>query len=526
MIYNRNIGAQLLGVLFSNPEILADSDSYLLTTDDFPERLPRLIFGFIYNLYHSGMERIDLADFIKEISNYPEQLNFFNANGGEQFIVTAAEKGKRENFDFYYNRIKKLSLLRSLKDGGFDISEWYVEELFDIRQREALESKLEGATVQDIFQSVQAKFYDIESQFVNKKEFKFVSMAEEIRETLRQAREETALGLPLVGKTISTVFMGARKKKVFSISGESGAGKSRLAIANACKLSYPILWDRTEGGWTNSGSNQKTAFITTELDLQEVQTIAVAFVSGVDEERIISGRLTPDENTRVNQASNIIEYYEKNLFVYQLPDPNVKQLNINLRRYTIRHQLDAIFFDYIHTSPNLLSEFSGAKVREDVALMLLSTALKNLANELDVFVWTGTQINSNIEPGKFAGVECIRGSKAIIDKVDAAGILRRVSPEDLKLVSGLVSQSGFSPTHTIDVFKNRRGKHNRVRLWLDLDLGNIFVKELFLTDEYGGLVDVQIIQTADRGAKVENLQDIVNMKEEKPLGPKRMVITL
>lgn len=409
MIYNKGVGAQLLGVLFQHPEILADTDTYMLTTDDFPERLPRLIFGFIFNLYHSGMERIDLPDFVKEISTYPEQLNFFSSSGGENYIVTAIEKGKKENFDFYYNRIKKLSLLRSLKEGGFDISEWYVEDLYDIRQREVLEAKLEEATVREIIQSVQAKFYDIESAFINKKEFKFSSVAQGLEETLRRAKEETAVGLPLHGKMLSTIFMGARKRKVFSLSGESGAGKSRYALATACKLAYPILWNKGKAAWENSGSNQKVVFITTEMDLEEVQTVVVAIVSGVDEDRIITGRLTMEEATRVRQASNIMNYYVKNFHVYQLPDPNVNQLNINVRRYVIRHQLDAVFFDYIHTSPNLLTEFSGARIREDVALMLLSTALKNLANELDIFVWTGTQINSNIEQGKFAGVEVIRG---------------------------------------------------------------------------------------------------------------------
>lgn len=526
MIYNKNVGAQLLGVLFKHPEILADTDTYMLTTDDFPERLPRLIFGFIYNLYHSGMEKIELTDFVKEISTYPEQLNFFSSNGGEQFIVTAIEKGKRENFDFYYNRIKKLSLLRSLKEGGFDISEWYAEGLYDIRQREMLEAKLEEASVRDIIQSVQAKFYDIESSFINKKQFKFASLAENLEQTLKRAKEETTLGLPLHGKMLSTIFMGARKRKVFSLSGESGAGKSRYALANASKLAFPILWNKSKGVWENSGSNQKIVFITTEMDLEEVQTVVVAYVSGVNEDRIITGRLTPEEATRVHQATNIITYYEKNFHVYLLPDPNVNQLNVNVRRYVIRHQLDAVFFDYIHTSPNLLTEFSGARIREDVALMLLSTALKNLANELDVFIWTGTQINSNIEQGKFAGVEVIRGSKAIIDKVDGAGVLRRVGPDDLKLVSGLTSQSGYTPTHSIDIFKNRRGKHNKVRLWIDLDLGTLSTKELFLTDEYGALIEMQIIETADREAKVEDIYAILNREEQKPMGPKRIQITL
>lgn len=518
MIYNKNIGAQLLGVLFKTPELLADTDKYLLTTDDFPERLPRMIFGFIFNLYHSGMEKFTLEDFVKEIAIYPEQLDFFSKNHGEDFLLTSIEMGKSENFDFYYQRVKKLSLLRALKDGGFDISNWYVEDLYDIHKREQLENKLEDATLQEILSSIQAKYFDIESTFINKKNFKFGTVETNLDNMLANLGKETAIGLPINGEILSTIILGARKNKMFIMSGESGAGKSRYAIASACKLAFPILWDKSSHRWSNSGSNQKIIFITTELGEDEVQTIILAFVSGVDEDRILSNRLTKEERERLHRAVNIVKAFKDNFYIYQLPDPNVNQLNVNVRRYVIRYQLDAVFFDYIHTSPNLLSEFSGAKVREDVALMLLSTALKNLANELDVFIWSGTQINSNIEPGKLAGVECIRGSKAIMDKADVGMILRKVAPEDLKLIAALSSQTGLTPTHSIDIFKNRRGKHNKVRLWVQLDLGVVSTQELFLTDEYGALLSIDIIRTRDITAKIDNMELILNraILEEKP----------
>jgi hypothetical protein len=71
----------------------------------------------------------------------------------------------------------------------------------------------------------------------------------------------------------------------------------------------------------------------------------------------------------------------------------------------------------LHTSAQLLNEFSGARVREDIVLLLLSTTLKNLANELDVFIWSGTQVNSNEPEIDFADESVIRGSRAIPDLV-------------------------------------------------------------------------------------------------------------
>ena len=517
MIYNRTIGAQLLGALFKKPEILADSDSYLLGLEDFPERLPRMIFGHLYNLYFNGMVKMDFESFVKEISKYPEQIEFFSQSQGEEFLLMAIEKGEVVNFDFYYNKIKKFSLLRDLEDAGFDISKWYSEGLMDIRQRELMEERLENASIHEIINSFQGTFFDIETRFINKKTFKVASAASGLDKMFEGLGKEVTIGLQLNGEKLSTIVMGARKKKVMSMSGESGAGKSRYAIASACKLAYPILWDQRKQTWTKSGSNQKVMLITTELSEDEVQTIILAYISGVDEDRIISKKMTSDELKRVQQAMSIMKHFEENFFIFLMPDPNVQQLNINVRRFAIQYQLDAIFYDYIHTSPNLLTEFSGARIREDVALMLLSTALKNLANEMNIFVWTGTQVNGEIEDGKIAGVEVIRGSKAIIDKVDVGMVLRKVGPADLKLVGMLSKQKGEAPTHSIDFFKNRRGKHNKVRLWIKLNLGTGRTQELFLTDEYGALIDFDLLLAEDSEVNKIVIEEIIEQKEaEKP----------
>lgn len=409
MIYNRGIGAQLLGCLFQKPDLLSQTDDYLLTLDDFPERLPRMIFGHLYNLYHSGMNVMDVSTFVSEISKYPEQMEFFEANNGEQFVVASIEKGELHNFDFYYNRIKKLSLLRDLANGGFDIREWYVEELFDIREREALEARLDESTVHEIIQTVQQKMLNIESRYINKSSFTVSSVADGLETLVERLGAETAIGLPMNGAMLSTLLLGARSGKVYSMSGEQGAGKSRYAIANACKMAFPILWDEKNEEWANTGSNQKVMFVTTELLDDEVQSIVLAYVSGISEDRILTDSMSKKERARLAQTINLLNYYEDNFYIFQIPDPNVQQIKVNLRRYAMNYNLDAVFYDYIHTSPSLLSEFSGARIREDVALMLLSTALKEIANEQDLFIWTGTQVNGTIEPGELADVGVIRG---------------------------------------------------------------------------------------------------------------------
>ena len=87
-----------------------------------------------------------------------------------------------------------------------------------------------------------------------------------------------------------------------------------------------------------------------------------------------------------------------------------------------------MFYDYIFSSPSLLNEFRDLRIREDVALNLLSTALKDLAVELKIFVMSATQTNAKSDEDKSIKNESvIRGARSIIDKCDIACVVSRVN---------------------------------------------------------------------------------------------------
>jgi replicative DNA helicase len=136
----------------------------------------------------------------------------------------------------------------------------------------------------------------------------------------------------------------------------------------------------------------------------------LAYLSGVNEGHILDNTFMPGEEARVRTAAAIMTHFKDNLLIYHMPDPNVSQLNSNARRFAILHHLDFLAFDYIHSSPALLGEFQSMKVREDVALLLMSTTLKALANELEMLVFSGTQVNKEGEQMEFADQGALRGS--------------------------------------------------------------------------------------------------------------------
>lgn len=527
-MYDARLATQVIGAIFLEPTILSDTDKYLITTDDFQDRLHRITFSIIYNLYHSGMLNLDITAVLQYLKDYPELELFFNERKGMDFLNSATEITDIRNFDFYYKKLKKLSLLRNLKQAGYDTSYFYNEALMDIGLREQMEERFEKSDIASIIAHYSGKLYEVESKFINKKNFSLAKASDDLRKLKEDLKIAPEMGYNLNGEILTTVARGARRAKFYLNSAGTGAGKSRTAMGHACRLAYPFYYDLQKGRWIETGANQKVLFISTELDANEVRTVLMAYLSGVNEEHILNGNYTADQEKRVDEAIRIMEHYSDNFIIYHLPDPNINQLNTNVRRLVIQHQIDALFYDYIHSSAQLISEFAGARIREDVALLMMSTALKNLANEMQIFVWSGTQLNGMTEDLEFGGPHSIRGSRAIADKADFGMIMRAATPEVLASIKHLLSNGFAKPNAYSDIYKNRRSRYVMVRMWSQLDLGTGRIEDLFLTDPYGNLLEIDLIfPKADNGdIRIEDILRTIEKKEEVATSPMKIKITL
>lgn len=343
MIYDKRNAAVVLGCLLKQPSLLAETDNYLLTTDDFADRLHKILFSTIFNMFHNGVEDITINEINAYLKSYPELYQTFTELKGNDAVLTAIEIAEVGNFKYYYDKLKKMSLLRSLQNTGFDIKEWYVEDFYDIGKRQELEQKLEQATIKDIIQSYVLKISAVESKYVNRQSFNFGDAADGIEELVNRLKMQPEIGLAVQGDIFTTISRGARKSKFYLMSARSGVGKSRYAVGQACFLSYPIRWNHQKNNWETVGNTSKSLIITTELDRTEIQTMIIAYLSGVNEENILNGRFNKQEEDRVQKAIDIMKYYKDNILIYHMPDPNVTQLNNNIRRLVITNNIRNVF---------------------------------------------------------------------------------------------------------------------------------------------------------------------------------------
>ncbi len=476
----------VLGCLIQNPKLLTEVDKVKLTKDDFDDKFTKSIFLAIYNLYVNGANRISIIDIEAYLSQNPMAHKIFKDNGGFNYLTDAEEIASIDNFNYYYNRVKKFSALRDLEKSGYSIKKVYDDEILTLEKQRKMLEQFDRMSLKDIFDTILMDYARLESDYVGKLSGGRGVISDGMRELQDNLKKTPEVGFPLQGDYLNTVLRGARLTKFYLRSGASGTGKSRLMVGDACGIAFPERYSKKKRQWIRAGFTQKVLFITTEMSIDEIQTMIWAYLADINEEKILFHQYEDDEEERVNKAIELAEKYRENFYWEHIPDPTIETVTAAIRNQVRNHKINHVFYDYIFSSPSLLREFEGQNIREDVILGMFSTKLKELANELEVFLESGTQLNRTWESEAKTGIRnqnMIRGATSIIDKCDAGYITLPVMKGELEALAGLIQQQGYKkPTHVTDIYKIRRGRYKDVRIWSAVDLGTCRMEDLFVTD--------------------------------------------
>ena len=476
------------------PSLLSEKDKYNLQPSDFESRFERYIFIAILNSYSNGAQSLSEIDIDNYLMEHKDQYLLFQQNNGISYLQDALDMSTPENFEYYYNRIKKFNCLKDLKKSGFDISEFYEENELNPRQFE-INQRFETLKPKDIFDSLKRKIYKVEGEYTEGDASITTDVSVGIDELLEKLKNSPDAGARFQGKYFNTVTRGARKGKYYIVSFPSGGGKTRLLLGEACYLAFPMRFSWETMEWKITGNAEKTLFIATEQAKEEIQTMVVAYLTGINEDVILYGHFTKEQQTIIDQAKEVIKKYKNNLMIVQIPMPSVEIVKSVIRQNCIVNDTKNVFFDYIFSNPALLNEFRDLRVREDVALLMLSTALKDLAVEQDVFMMSATQLNSSQDTNEkgIKNQNSIRGSKSIVDKADIAMIGGLVPDDQRDQIAPYVAKYGM-PTQVYDVYKVRRGKWTNLKIWSNVDLGTCRRSDVFVTDSNIKEIEVPIME--------------------------------
>ena len=494
MLSDKNAVLQVIGSLMKKPSLLSEKDKYNLQPNDFESRFERYIFIAILNSYNNGAQTLSEIDIDNYLMEHKDQYLLFQQNNGISYLQDALDMSTPENFEYYYNRIKKFNCLKDLKKSGFDISEFYEENELNPKQFE-INQRFETLKPKDIFDGLKRRIYKVEGEYVEGDASITTDVSVGIDELLEKLKNSPDAGARFQGKYFNTVTRGARKGKYYLVSFPSGGGKTRLLLGEACYLAFPMRYSWETMEWKITGNSEKTLFIATEQTKEEIQTMIVAYLTGINEDVILYGHFTKEQQTIIEEAKEVIKKYKNNLMIVQIPMPSVEIVKSVVRQNCIINDIKNVFFDYIFSNPALLNEFRDLKIREDVALLMLSTALKDLAVEQDVFMMSATQLNSSQDTNEkgIKNQNSIRGSKSIVDKADIAMIGGLVPDDQRDQIAPYVAKYGM-PTQVYDVYKVRRGKWTNLKIWSNVDLGTCRRSDVFVTDSNIKEIEVPVME--------------------------------
>ena len=471
---------QLLGSLMKKPQLLSQVDKYSFILTDFPSRFEKYIYSAIEGLYRNGAINIQPIDVENFLSTNQVAAAVFKEKNGIEYLQDIVELSEVENFDYYYGKFKKLNLLKDLKKSGFDITEFYCEDLTNPNAQE-INGAFEFLTTKDITDGVRKKLLGLESKYEVNDEVEIQSAATGIEDFVNELGAAYEIGIPIQGSIYNQVIDGAKKGTLTIRSAASGVGKTRNAVADACYLAYPFRYNATTCEWEQEGNNEKVLFIVTEQRFKEVKTMILAYLTDINAVRFKYADFSDRERGVITQAIHLMKKYEDNLILVKMPNPTIELVKTLVRENCLTYDIGYVFYDYIFIGPSLLNEFKGFALRNDEVLLMFATALKDLAVELNVFIMTATQVNANADQNTTIRNEStIAGSRAIINKADIGCVMARPTKQELDTIaeSGIIDL----PNCVTDIYKVRSGAWSQVRIWSNVNLGNLRKEDLFLTD--------------------------------------------
>lgn len=332
---------QVIGCVFNTPQLLDFTDKYTITDEDFPDEFHRTVFGAIYKIHGLGAQHIGLENIADFFSSRPKSAAIYKTNDGERWLLSVSDKANQLSFDYYYGRLKKMTLLRAYDNYGIDVSDIYdPNNILDVKKKQLQEDILDNSTLEEIANKVDQKINEIRLKFVDDSYGQASQAADGIFELIDKFKEQPEVGVPLYGAFINTVTRGARLKKFYLRSAPTGVGKTRSMIADCCYIGCNKIYDESFG-WIRNGTAEPCLYITTEQELEEIQTMMLAFLSNVPEDHILNGQYEGNEEDRVREAAKILK--DSPIYIEEMPDFSLQDVENTIKKNIRDHDVKYVF---------------------------------------------------------------------------------------------------------------------------------------------------------------------------------------
>jgi replicative DNA helicase len=435
--HNREAEEAVVGAVLINPEVYYDITQFL-QPDDFHIHRHRWIWEAFTSLHEQRIP-VDL-------------------------LTLSEELDRRGQLDEIGGRAYLTALVNQVPTSLNAVSYGHIVESHAIRRRMIAAANSIASVAYNEDLNVDNVMDEAEKAVFNVSERRLRHEVKPIRSVLSEyydriddlaRRGEEIYGVPTGFIDLDKILSGLQPSDLLIIAGRPGQGKTGflLSVAKNAALIH----------------KKHVAVFSLEMSNEQVAQRLIAQQTGIDSQRLRTGRLIENDWTLFAQAIEVMS--ETQIFLDDTPAITPLQLRTKCRRLHLEHRLDLILVDYLQ----LMTGDSRTENRVQ-EVSYISRNLKVLARELNVPVLAAAQLSRAVEQraDKEPQLSDLRESGSLEQDSDIVMFLYR--PEEWEndeskrsLVRLKVTKHRNGPTGAVNlIFLDKLAKFENAAAW-DLD---------------------------------------------------------
>jgi replicative DNA helicase len=438
MKFDTDIEAAVLGAMMIEVEGLITAMPLIKNSEIFYSTSHQAIFLAIQNLYKKRTE-VDILTVTSEL----RKMNKLEDIGGAYYITTLTSKvSSSAHIEEHIRFLLQFYITRQCAFLGDKIM-----------------TKAENPTT-DVFHLMdefQQELINLNSSLIGGDSQ--LSPSESIRSTLeviKQPKINGILGIPTGNGDLSEALSGWQKKKLYYLCGLQSHFKTSIEIISAI---------------TAADEGYEVDIFTPDMSRDDLNVKFLAYLSGIDNRKVLNGRLSPDEWIEIENAGEKLASLPIYIFDNGTQTPSYMRGMVQKRKHltTAKHGVGLAIIDHIHRYTPEIKGTSEEKISS------ISGAFKIAAQDLDIAILALCQL-----------------SRAFSDRDN-----KRPQLSDMK-GSGALEQDGDGIIYTYFPYKHYTNSS------LDPDYSNVpqdiyenLVEKGILKSKLG-VTDIKILETVDK----------------------------
>ena len=371
LVFNPGSERNLISICLRNSDLLIDVENEGIFADHFSVPGHSYIYMAMMYLYSKDIKPTPMS--IMEVLSGDKRKEAVKELGGlEYLMILESSHISEDNVKIFIEKIKQSYTRKSLLNIANDVKSFVLSDDAEVLNPSELISYLESRVVD----------LSLESSTTDG----VYKMGDDTERVLAERAEnpEQVPGLEVGWVDYDRYTNGALPGDLTVLVAPSKVGKSVTLTNWATKLgiidNIPVL------------------YIDTEMNEREQEDRILDNLTGIPHSEIVSGMYVVDTHNgkaeeKIAKLKKAIEQLKSgNYYHHYMPHFTIEKVTALARKFSIQHDIKALFFDYIKV-PSSAADFKS--MQEYQALGFFTSGLKDLAGIIKIPVFTAAQTNRN-----------------------------------------------------------------------------------------------------------------------------------